>query len=178
MEPTAKYLTLFPSTSTNRSILAEPLECGQKPSERSQEPPERGSAEENSEERSQEPSEQDSAEEKRKITLDRIAELRRSKISWEKIGEILGISPEVCAQMWDERKSQPRRVKSRAPSVQGKPWDPSEDEILLRLRDEGARWDKVTASIPGRSQNACQMRLFKLRSETEKTTGGPSRGYS
>ena len=188
MEPTSGYLTLSPSTSTTRGILVEPLEGIEEPLERIQEPlghsqgtseriqelsgrlqeqPEWGLAQGNSE-----PSEE---------TIDRIAELRRIAASWTVIGKEVGLTPDACMQIW-EKHQRALAIPNPVSRRRNVPWKQSEDELLLQLHKAGVKGDLITASLTGRTDAAVKMRLrillSRLRSGSEKTTGGPHDGSS
>ena len=178
MEPTPNYLTFSPSTSTTRSILVEPSERLQEPSERiqvpsgqsqgpseriqepsgqSEEPPERGLGQENSGELMK--------------TIDRIAELKRIKASWTKIGEVVGLSSDVCIYIWEKHRWPPA-ISDPVASRRGLAWDSSEDEMLLKLHNAGVGWDVIGTSIKGRGKEACKSRFRWIG----KTTIGPNDG--
>ena len=170
MEPSRKYLTLHPSTSTSRSILAEPLEQIPGPLEQIREPLERSRA---PSEQSQEPQERGLVQENRKCleeAIERIVELKTSNTQWPEIVKAVGLPLDTCYQIWDDIRCQLARTKADPQpetSRQFKPWSKSEDEILLNLKKAGGKWHEMPAKLEGRSGNACRLRYKKLCEEAK-----------
>ena len=164
MASTSGYLTLSPSTSTTRSILAEPLEQipqtleqirepleqNQAPSEQSQEAQESGSALENS----------TWSEE----IIEKIVELKRTKTSWPEIGEAVGLPHDTCIKFWVDFCRRPVPATGR----QNKAWDKSEIDLLLSLRRVDYKWLEIAALLDGRTENSCRLRYHRLREEAKK----------
>ena len=170
MASTSGYLTLSPSTSTTRSILAEPsdqilkpleqiqepLEQNQGPSEQSQELQELGLAQENNE-RSEE-------------TLKQIVEYKKNIIPWHVIAEAVGLPEDACIQIWGDFCHRPLRAIDR----EHKTWSVTEIDLMLRLRRAKYRWLEISALLEGRTENSCRLRYRRLREEAISQGMDPS----
>ena len=180
MEPTTQYLTLYPATSTTRSILAEPIEQRLGPVEQIQVPVEQTHV---PLEQSQEAQKLDSVQKQRKQweeTIEQIIKLEALKTPWYKIGEAVGLSKETCRQMWHDYRRELEEAEAAAqpePSRRMKPWSNSEDEILINLRKAGRKFKEMGAELEGRSASACRLRFERVCANAHhpsivKTTAG------
>ena len=163
MASSSGYLTLSPSTSTTRSILAEPsdqipkpleqipepLEQNQAPSEQSQELQELGLAQENNE-RSEE-------------TLKQIVEYKKNIIPWHVIAESVGLPETACMKIWDDFCHRPLRAIDR----EHKTWSKTEIDLMLKLKRAEYRWLEISALLEGRTENSCRLRYHRLCEEAK-----------
>lgn len=102
---------------------------------------------------------------KRKIfTPKQIAEARRMKAAgmpWTKIAERFGVSDE-CMRRHAKPGYRERRNGHAAASWanrSGDKWTEEETAKLMRLHHENWSWDYIITQLPGRSKQACQVRV-------------------
>ena len=173
MAPNSGYLTFSPSTLSSRSILEEPskgsqeilersqepLEQNQEPSERSQEPLERS---QDPSERSQEPLAQENGEWPQG-TIEQIVELKSKGAKWPEIGAAVGLPANTCWRLWTEYKQEQ--------AIFGpKPWDESEDKLLLQLKSTNHSFEEISAKLKRRTARACRERWERIQRDLRSTS--------
>ena len=165
-EPTIKYPTFYPSTSTHISMFAEPIEQISRPLGEIQEPLKF----------SQEPLEQNLVQEHRKRLEDKIEQivnLETINTPWQKIGKAVKLPQENCGQMWEDNSPQLAQAEAAPPAETSrrlKSWSKSEDKVLVKLRKAGRNFNEMGPELEGRSEIACRRRYERLCANAHNPT--------
>jgi hypothetical protein len=67
-------------------------------------------------------------------------------------------NPQVPADYYDAPPFRQAAAQTSLSEKKQSKWKSNEDNLVIKLRGEGMKWDKIARFLPGRSSTSCQLR--------------------